>query len=60
MWKIYEITNQAHNCHPVMQTKHLENAGKGNSNTKRLAYMSLVVRLLNMGPRAGIRKGRGK
>ena len=33
---------------------------KGNSNTKRLAYMSLVVRYLNMGPRAGIRTGRDK
>ena len=35
---------------------------KGNSNTKSLAYMSLVqyVRFLNMGPRAGIRTGRVK
>jgi len=35
---------------------------KGNSNTKRLVYMSLVgyVRFLNMGPRAGILTGRVK
>ena len=33
---------------------------KGNSNTKNLAYMSLEVRFLNMGPRAGIRTGRDK
>jgi len=33
---------------------------KGNSNAKSLAYMSLVVRSSNMGPRAGIRTGRVK
>jgi len=33
---------------------------KGNSNIKSLAYMSLVVRFLNMGPRAGIRTWRDK
>jgi hypothetical protein len=33
---------------------------KGNSNTKSLAYVSLVYRYLNMGPRAGIRTGRDK
>jgi hypothetical protein len=33
---------------------------KGNSNTKSLAYMSLLVRYLNMGPGAGIRTGRDK
>jgi len=33
---------------------------KGNSNTKSLAYRSLVRRFLNMGPRAGIRTGRDK
>ena len=33
---------------------------KDNSNTKRLAYISIYVRVLNMGPRAGIRTGRDK
>jgi len=33
---------------------------KGKSNSKSLAYMSLYVRFLNMGPRAGIRTGRYK
>jgi hypothetical protein len=33
---------------------------EGNSNTKSLAYMSLYVQFLNMGPRAGIHTGRDK
>jgi len=41
-------------------TFHNANTKKGNSNTKCLAYMSLYVRFLNMGPRAGIRTGRVK
>jgi len=33
---------------------------KDNSNTKSLAYISIYVRVLNMGPRAGIRTRRDK
>ena len=33
---------------------------KGNSSTKRLAYMTLVVRFFNMGLRVDIPTGRGK